>query len=66
MLADRSAISIANSETGHLAIEALGHPAAKAVGAGALLVAQVSLAIMALALLQRFRRAGPVQRQQLK
>jgi hypothetical protein len=53
-------------QTNPLAIEALGHPAAKAVGAGALLVAQVSLAVMALAPLQRFRRAGPVQRQQLK
>jgi hypothetical protein len=53
-------------QTNPLAIEALGHPAAKAVGAGALLVAQVSLAAVALAPLQRFRRAGPVQRQQLK
>jgi hypothetical protein len=53
-------------QTNPLAIAALGHPAAKAVGAGALLVAQVSLAVMALAPLQRFRRAGPVQRQQLK
>jgi hypothetical protein len=54
------------AQTNPLAIEALGHPAAKAVGAGALLVWQVSLAVMALAPLQRFRRAGPVQRQQLK
>jgi hypothetical protein len=53
-------------QTNPLAIEALGHPAAKAVEAGALLVVQVSLAAMALAPLQRFRRAGPVQRQQLK
>jgi hypothetical protein len=53
-------------QTNPLAIEALGHPAAKAVDAGALLVWQVSLAVMALAPLQRFRRAGPVQRQQLK
>jgi hypothetical protein len=53
-------------QTNPLAIEALGHPAAKAVGAGALLVAQVSLAAVALAPLQRFRRADPVQRQQLK
>jgi hypothetical protein len=53
-------------QTNPLAIAALGHPAAKAVGAGALLVAQVSLAVVALAPLQRFRRADPVQRQQLK
>jgi hypothetical protein len=53
-------------QTNPLAIAALGHPAARAVGAGALVVAQVSLAAMALAPLQRFRRAGPVQRQQLK
>jgi hypothetical protein len=53
-------------QTNPLAIAALGHPAAKAVGAGALLVAQVSLAVTALASLQRFRRGGPVQRQQLK
>ena len=54
------------SQTNPLAIAALGYPAAKAVGAGALLVVQVSLAVMALAPLLRFRRAGPVQRQQLK
>jgi hypothetical protein len=49
-----------------LAIQALGYPAAKAVGAVALAVAQVSLAVVTLAPLLRFRRAGPVQRQQLK
>jgi hypothetical protein len=49
-----------------LAVQALGHPTAKAVIAGTLPVAQVSLAVMALAPLQRFRRADPVQRQQLK
>jgi hypothetical protein len=53
-------------QTNPLAIAALGHPAAKAVGAGALLVAQVSLAAVALAPLQRFRRADQEQRQQLK
>jgi hypothetical protein len=49
-----------------LAIQALGYPAAKAVGAVDLAVAQVSLAVVTLAPLLRFRRAGPVQRQQLK
>jgi hypothetical protein len=53
-------------QTNPLAIAALGHPAAKAVGAGALVVAQISLAAMALAPLQRFRRADQAQRQQLK
>jgi hypothetical protein len=53
-------------KTNPLAIGALGHPASKAVGAATLAVAQVSLAVAALAPLLRFRRAGPVQRQQLK
>jgi hypothetical protein len=49
-----------------LAIAALGHPAWRAVIQGVLTVAVAGLAVMALAPLQRFRRAGPVQRQQLK
>ena len=49
-----------------LVIAALGYPAAKAVSAGVFVAAQVSLAVMALAPLQRFRRADAVQRQQLK
>jgi hypothetical protein len=53
-------------KTNPLAIEALGYPAAKAVEAAILAVAQVSLAVAALAPLLRFRRADPVQRQQLK
>jgi hypothetical protein len=52
--------------TNPLAIEALGHPAWRAVMQGVLTVALAGLAVMALAPLQRFRRAGPVQRQQLK
>jgi hypothetical protein len=53
-------------KTNPLAIGALGYPAAKAVSAAILAVAQVSLAVAALAPLLRFRRADPVQRQQLK
>jgi hypothetical protein len=53
-------------KTNPLAIGALGYPAAKAVTAATLAVAQVSLAAAALAPLLRFRRADPVQRQQLK
>jgi hypothetical protein len=53
-------------KTNPLAIGALGYPAAKAVGAATRAVAQVSLAVAALAPLLRFRHADPVQRQQLK
>jgi hypothetical protein len=52
--------------TNPLAIEALGHPAWKALMAGVSTVTVAGLAVVALAPLQRFRRAGPVQRQQLK
>jgi hypothetical protein len=53
-------------KTNPFAIQALERPAAQAVIAGVIRVAQVSLAVVALAPLLRFRRAGPVQRQQLK
>jgi hypothetical protein len=53
-------------KTNPLVIGALGYPAAKTVKAAILAVAQVSLAVVALAPLLRFRRADPVQRQQLK
>ena len=49
-----------------LAIEALRHPAWKAVIQALSTVAVAGLPVVALAPLQRFRRAGPVQRQQLK
>jgi hypothetical protein len=52
--------------TNPLAIAALGHPAWRAIMKGVLTVAVAGLAVMALAPLQRFRRAGLVQRQQLK
>jgi hypothetical protein len=52
--------------TNPLAIQALDHPAWKAVIQGLTAVAVAALAVVALAPLQRFRRAGPVQRQQLK
>ncbi len=52
--------------TNPLAIEALGHPTWRAVSQGMLMVAVAGLAVVALAPLQRFRRAGPVQRPQLK
>jgi MFS family permease len=54
------------SHTNPLAIQALGHPTWKAVIQGITAIAVVSLAVVALAPLVRFRRAGPVQRQQLK
>jgi hypothetical protein len=49
-----------------LAIAALGHPAWRAVMEEVPAVAVAGLAVVALAPLQRCRRAGPVQRQQLK
>ena len=49
-----------------LAIEALGQPTWRAVVQGVGAVTLAGLAVVALAPLQRFRRAGPVQRQQLK
>ena len=52
--------------TNPLAIQALGHPTWKAVMQGIVAVAVAGLALVALAPLVRFRRAGPVQRQQLK
>jgi hypothetical protein len=53
-------------DTNPLAIAALGHPAWEAVMQADGAVAVSGLAVMALAPLQRFRRAGLVQRQQLK
>jgi len=53
-------------QTNPLAIEALRHPAWKAVYQANGTVAVAGLPVVALAPLQRFRRAGPVQRQQLK
>jgi hypothetical protein len=52
--------------TNPLAIAALGHPAWRAVIDGVSAVAVAGLAVVALAPLQRFRRAAPSQRQQLK
>jgi hypothetical protein len=52
--------------TNPLAIEALRHPSWKAVIQALSTVAVAGLPVVALAPLQRFRRAGPVQRQQLK
>jgi hypothetical protein len=49
-----------------LAIEALGHPTWRLVVQGMAVVTLGGLAVFALAPLQRFRRAGAVQRQQLK
>jgi MFS family permease len=49
-----------------MGIQALGHPASKAVTQGAAVVAVATLAAAALGPLLRFRRADPVQRQQLK
>ena len=52
--------------TNPLAIQALSYPTWKAVIQGISAITVASLAVMALAPLVRFRRAGPVQRQQLK
>jgi hypothetical protein len=52
--------------TNPVGIQALADPAWKAVGQGALAIAVAALAAAALAPLLRFRRADPVQRQQLK
>jgi MFS family permease len=52
--------------TNPMGIQALGHPAWKAVAQGAAVVAVATLAAAALGPLLRFRRADPVQRQQLK
>jgi hypothetical protein len=52
--------------TNPLAIQALDHPAWKAVIQGVTAVAVAARAVAALAPLLRFRRADPVQRQQLK
>ena len=54
------------SHTNPLAIQALGHPTWKAVIQGISAITVASLAVVALAPLVRFRRADPVQRQQLK
>jgi hypothetical protein len=52
--------------TNPLAIAALGHPTWRVVYQVISTVTVAGLAVVALAPLQRFRRAGPVQRQQLK
>jgi hypothetical protein len=52
--------------TNPLAIEALGHPAWRAIYQAISIVTVAGLAVVALAPLQRFRRASPVQHQQLK
>jgi hypothetical protein len=52
--------------TNPLGIQALGHPAWNTVVQGALVIAVATLGAAALAPLLRFRRADPVQRQQLK
>jgi hypothetical protein len=52
--------------TNPMGIQALDHPAWKAVVQGALVIAVATLAAVALAPLLRFRRVDPVQRQQLK
>ena len=52
--------------TNPVGIPALGDPAWKAVRQGALVIAVAALCAAALAPLLRFRRADPVQRQQLK
>ena len=49
-----------------MGVQALGHPGWKVVAQGALVIAIATLGAVALAPLLRFRRAGPVQRQQLK
>jgi hypothetical protein len=52
--------------TNPMGIQALGYPAWKAVVQGAVVIAVATLGPAALAPLLRFRRADPVQRQQLK
>jgi hypothetical protein len=52
--------------TNPVGVQALGYPVWKAVAQGALVIAVATLAAAALAPLLRFRRADPVQRQQLK
>jgi hypothetical protein len=52
--------------TNPVGIQALGEPAWQAVRQGALVIAVATLGAAALAPLLRFRRADPVQRQQLK
>jgi hypothetical protein len=52
--------------TNPAAVQALGHPTWKAVAQGAVVIAVATLAAAALAPLLRFRRADPMQRQQLK
>jgi hypothetical protein len=52
--------------TNPMGIAALGHPTWKALTQGAAVIAVVTLGAAALAPLLRFRRADPVQRQQLK
>jgi hypothetical protein len=52
--------------TNPMGIAALGHPTWTAVTQGAAVIAVVTLGAAALAPLLRFRRADPVQRQQLK
>jgi hypothetical protein len=52
--------------TNPVGIQAISHPAWQAVRQGALVIAVATLGAAALAPLLRFRRADPVQRQQLK
>jgi hypothetical protein len=52
--------------TNPVGVQALGHPAWQAAAQGALVIAVATLGAAALAPLLRFRRADPVQRQQLK
>jgi hypothetical protein len=52
--------------TNPVGLQALGHPAWKAVVQGAVVIAVATLGPAALAPLLRFRRGDPVQRQQLK
>jgi hypothetical protein len=52
--------------TNPMGVQALGHPGWKAVTQGAVVIAIATLGAAALAPLLRFRRADPVQRQQLK
>jgi hypothetical protein len=52
--------------TNPMGIAALGHPVWRAVAQGAAVIAVVTLGAAALAPLLRYRRADPVQRQQLK
>jgi hypothetical protein len=52
--------------TNPMGVQALGHPGWQAVAQGAVVIAVATLGAAALAPLLRFRRADPVQRQQLK